>query len=187
MKNMVKTNNTTGATIYDLGNIMQAVSLSELNRVLKETEKKTQEQAEAERQSLEALKQQEIDARIQEKQMQLDHDDLNKEKDRRRDLLVAEIRAAGYGSMVDLNENNQSDFQDVMANIKSGSEFQETMDLQNSKVQTQKDIAQDKANIERDKINAQMKLKEIDLQIARENKNKSDVPKEKSKAKKPKK
>ena len=35
------------------------------------------------------------------------------EKDRQNDVLLAEIRSAGYGSMVDLNQNQQSDYQDA--------------------------------------------------------------------------
>ena len=47
----------------------------------------------------EKLQQMENERYIQEKKMQLDHDTIEAEKDRRRDLLVAEIKASGYGSM----------------------------------------------------------------------------------------
>jgi hypothetical protein len=49
-------------------------------------------------------KQQEIE------QMKIDAVAAEKEKDRQRDILVAEIRAAGYGSSADVNQNQMSDY-----------------------------------------------------------------------------
>ena len=44
-------------------------------------------------------------------------------------LLLAEIRSAGYGSMVDINQNQQSDYQDAMKDIRETTEYQEQMNL----------------------------------------------------------
>jgi len=176
MKAMVEKDNTTGASIYDLGNIMQAESLSELNHVLKATEEKANQAAQAEQQSAEGMKQQEIEARIKEKQMQLDHDSMENEKNRRRDILVAEIRAAGYGAAVDLNQNAQSDFMDMLTQIRGSEEFQANMDLQNSKVSNQVQADTDKSQIAREQMANQLQMKQIDQNIALQNKNKFDKP-----------
>ena len=40
---------------------------------------------------------------------EIDSQAAEKEKDRQRDILVAEIRAAGYGAMADVNKNEMSD------------------------------------------------------------------------------
>jgi len=177
LKNLVINNNTTGASIYDLGNIMQSDSLSEVNHVLKASEKKANAMRQEEAQSQERLKQMEIDARLKEKQMQVDHESLEAEKNRRRDVLVAEIRAAGMAGAVDLNANAQSDFLDILNNIKSSDEFQQNMNLQSSKENNEVQMQGDRNQIERDKMETQMKMKEMDVQIARENKNKFDTKK----------
>lgn len=177
MKNLVVNNNTTGTSIFDLGNIIQAESLAELNHVLKATEDKAKKQNETERQHEENLKQMETEASIKEIQLQLDHDELESEKNRRRDILVAEIRAAGMAGAVDLNKNAQSDFLDALGVIKGSQEFQENINLQNTKETNKVQQDSERNQIEREKINAQIKLKEMDVQIAKENKNYADLKK----------
>jgi hypothetical protein len=174
MKSLVVNNNTTGASIYDLGNVMQAESLSELNSVLKATEKKAQTQRQQELEHEEKMKQMEIEQRTQEKQMQLDHETMEAEKDRRKDLLVAEIKASGYGAMQDINANAQSDFMDQMETIKSSEEFQQTMSFDQQKEHAKSRVAAEKNILAKEKIQAQVAMKEMDVQIARENKNQFD-------------
>jgi hypothetical protein len=189
MKSLIMNNNTTGASIYDLGNVMQAESLSELNQVLKATERKTAQQRSEEQQHEQQMKQMDIDQKIQEKKMMLDHDSMENEKDRRKDLLVAEIKSAGYGAMQDLNANAQSDYLDALGQIQSTQEFQETMNFEQQKEGSKTQLNADKQQLAREKLQAQMAMKNTDLTIARENKNQFDVKaaakkKEQSKKKK---
>jgi hypothetical protein len=184
LKQLVINNNTTGASIYDLGNLMQSDSLAEINHVLKASEKKTNAIRQEEAQNQEKLKQMEIEARLKEKQMQVDYDTARDEANRRRDILVAEIRAAGMAGAVDLNQNQQSDFLDIMDRIRGSEEFQENVDLQRNKEQNQVKQDQERNAIEREKMETQMKLKEMDMAIAKENKNKFDVKKPQPKKKK---
>lgn len=184
MKELMINNNTTGASVYDLGNVMQAQSLAELNTALKATEKKAAKMRTEENQHQENLKQMEIEARLKEKQMQVDYETAKDEANRRRDILVAEIRAAGMAGAVDLNANAQSDFLDIMEKIKGSEEFKQNMDLQTKKEESK--VAQDEAKnqIEREKMETQLALKDKDLQIAKENKNKFDKKKTDTKKKK---
>ncbi len=184
MKQLVVGNNTTGATIYDLGSIMQSDSLAELNHVLKAAEKKAANVRNNELQGAERMKQMEIEARLKEKQLEMDHTDTRDELNRRRDILVAEIRAAGMAGAVDLNQNQQSDFLDIMEKIKGSQEFQENMTLQTNKENSKVQQDGEKNQIEREKIATQKELKNIDLQIAKENKNKFDAKKPAAKKKK---
>lgn len=177
MKQMVMGNNTTGATIYDLGKIMQAESLADINHVLKNTEKKAQALRQEEMQHEQQLKQMEIDQSIREKQMQLDHEDMVQEKNIRKDLLVAEIKASGYGAMQDLNSNAQSDFMDQMNIIKGSQEFQESMNFEKQKESTKAGLANEKNALAREKLQAQIAMKQMDVNIAKENKNQFDVKK----------
>jgi len=176
MKQLAFSNNTAGATIYDLGNIMQTESIGELTNSLKGIEAKANKQRQEQMQHEQQMQEQEMQTRLQEKQMELDAKMQEAEKDRRKDILIAEIRAAGYGSMQDINQNMQSDYMDALDKIQKSEQFQETMNLQNNKEVNRMTNDREKAQIEREKLQAQMQMKQMDLNIARENKNKYDKP-----------
>ena len=184
MKQLAISNNTAGASIYDLGNIMQTESLGELTVAMKSIERKANDQRQEQMQHEQQMQEQEMQTRIQEKQLELDAKMQEAEKDRRKDILVAEIKAAGYGSMQDINENKQSDYMDALGHIQKSEQFQETMNLQNSKESNRMTNDREKAQIEREKMQADMRMKQMDLDIARENKNKFDVKSKNDKKKK---
>ena len=184
MKTLATTNNTAGASIYDLGTIMQSESLGELTNSLKGIEKKTMAVKQEEQKHQQEMQQQEMQTRLQEKQMQLDHDMQEAEKDRRKDILIAEIKSAGYGSMADINQNQQNDYMDALGEIQKSDQFQETMNLQNTKETNRTQNDREKANLTREKIQADLRAKQMDLEIARENKNKFDKKNSDTKKKK---
>lgn len=177
MKKLASENNTAGASIYDLGKIVQSDSLGTLNSALKQMEDKQLKQRQDEMAHQEKMKQMEIEQRDREKQMELDHEVREAEKNRRKDIMVAEIRAAGYGAMQDLNANQQSDFMDTMDAMRKTDEFQDTMNLQREKEGNRRMESAQKATLEREKMALQRDMKDTDLQIARENKNRFDQKK----------
>jgi hypothetical protein len=156
---------------------MQAESLAEVNHVLKQTEQKANAQAQEKMAHEQKLAEEANQSMIMQKQMELDRQSLEKEKDRRRDLLVAEIKASGFGAMQDMNANSQSDFMDAMEQIKSTQEFQETMNFERDKQSTNTQLQNQKQQLDKAKLDAQMAMKNMDLQIARENKNQFDIKK----------
>lgn len=182
LKSMAEQNNTAGATIYDLGRIEQAETMAELNNALKVIEKKQQENVKNQQDHDMQLQQQKIDAENLEKSTEREFKAAEAEKDRRHDILVAEIRSAGYGGMVDLNQNKQSDYIDEMRNIQDTTEFQQQMGLQNTKANNQMVQHQDKMEIEREKLATSREIANKNLQIAQENKNKFDKGSKKSKS-----
>jgi len=113
-------------------------------------------------------KQQEIE------KMKIDATMAMKEKDRQRDILVAEIRAAGYGSMGDINQNMQSDYSDQMDEIRKTDQYQQQVNLQSQKNSDKVMIDRDKNNIEREKLQVQREIADKQLEVARVNKNKYD-------------
>lgn len=183
LKNLAVNNNTTGASIYDLGRVMQSDSVAELNKVLKASEEKVQQQKQAEMQQAQQMQEQQIQATAEEEKAKRDHEAAEAEKDRRKDILVAEIKAAGFGSMMDLNENQISDFQDAMVDIRQSEQYQEQASIQREKMSNDRVQNIEKNQIEREKIQAQREMKDKDLQIARENKNQYDVKDSKKKEK----
>ena len=179
LKQMAMQNNTTGASIYDLGKIVQSDSIAELNNALKFSEDKAQQQKQQEMQQAQQLQQQQIQAQQETEKMKLDAQAMEKEKDRQRDILVAEIRAAGYGSMADVNKNEMSDYADAMKEIRSSEQYQEQTTLQREKQINENYRQNQKMDIEREKIQAQKDIADRQLEIARENKNKFDSQKNK--------
>ena len=179
LKQVFMSNNTTGASVYDLGEIIQSDSLGTLNAALKQIADKADAQRQQEMQAQQEAQQAEIQAKQQEKQMQYDHESREKEKDRRARLLEAEIKAAGYGAMQDMNKNQESDFQDVLKEVKQSEQYSDTMNFNRDKESNKTDLHQQKLDIEREKLATDTRNKQIEFAIARENKNKYDEKKPK--------
>jgi hypothetical protein len=184
LKQLALSNNTTGASIYDLGNVIKSESIAELTGVLKDAEKKTQEAKQSEMQQQQELQQQMMESQERQKQMDLQFKAEQADLDRQTQLTVAEIRAAGYGAGVDINQNQMSDYQDALEGIRSEQRYQDQMNLKRESEMTKKELGGQKLNIEREKLQTQKEIADKQLQIARENKNKYDIGK--SSTKKPK-
>ena len=181
LKQMAMQNNTTGASIYDLGKVVQSDSIAELNKVLKTSEQKQEQQKQQEMQQAQQMQEQQMQSQQQIEQMKIDAQMAEKEKDRQRDILVAEIKASGYGAMQDFNQNQQSDFVDQMDKIKQSEQYGEQMSLQREKQANENLRENQKLQIEREKLATQKEIADKQLQIARENKNKYDKSSEKKK------
>ena len=175
LKQMALSNNTTGASIYELGNIVKADSIAEVTDILKDSQQRVEQQRQQDMQQQQQMQQEQIQARQQEEQMKLQVEMTEKEKDRQNDVLLAEIRSAGYGSMVDLNENKQSDYQDAMKDIRESDRYQDQANLKREENVAKQGMEQSRLNVEREKIAAQKSIAQTKLDIARENKNKYDV------------
>jgi hypothetical protein len=181
LKQMAVQNNTTGASIYDLGKVIQSDSVASLNSVLKDSEQKLQAQKQQEMQQQQQMQDQALQKQQEIEQMKINAEAAEKEKDRQRDILVAEIRAAGYGSTADINQNQESDFKEAIKEIRDTEQYQEQTGLQREKEANRMTIESQKSQLEREKIQAQKEIADKQLQIARENKNKFDVNPKKEK------
>jgi hypothetical protein len=177
LKQVFMSNNTTGASVYDLGELMQSDSIGSLNVILKGIETKAEEKRKEEMQAAQQAQEAEIAAKKAEKQMEFDHESREKEKDRRSRLLEAEIKAAGYGAMQDVNKNQQSDFQDVLKDVKQSEQYADTMNFNREKESSKTDLSQQKLDIEREKMMNESRNKQMELAIAKENKNRFDEKK----------
>jgi hypothetical protein len=179
LRQLAISNNTAGASIYDLGNILKAESIAELTGVLKQAEDKTKQMKEAEMQQQQQMQQEMLASQEKQKQIDMQFKAEQADLDRQNDVLLAEIKAAGYGSMMDINKNMQSDYQDALAKIQQQENYKDTMDFKRESQLVKNQHNSDKLNIEREKLLAQQEIANKQLEIARENKNKYDVPREK--------
>ncbi len=175
LKQMAIQNNTTGASIYDLGNVIKAESIAEVSDILKDAEMKTQAQKQQEMQQQQQMQQEQLQAQQQQEQMRIQAEAAEAEKERQKDITVAEIRAAGYGSGQDVDQNQVSDFKDAMSDMKETARYREQMDLNRTKSVIEQQQNKSKMDIERERLRTQQSVANTQLQIARENKNKYDV------------
>ena len=175
LKQMAIQNNTTGASIYDLGKVVQSDSISEINTVLKMSEKRTQDQKQQEMQQQQQMQTEQLQSQEKQKQMEIDAASQRDDKMIQKDITVAEIRAAGYGSTVDINQNQESDFKDAMKEIRQTEQYQAQTDLQRQKISDDMVKHSQKMNMEQQKLQAQQDIANKQLEIAKVNKNKYDT------------
>jgi hypothetical protein len=183
LKQLAIQNNTTGASIYDLGNIIKSESIAELTGVLKGAEQKIQAQKEQEMQQQQQMQQEQLQSMERQKQMDLQFRAEEAERDRQTQITVAEIRSAGFGAQSDINKNEMSDYQDALKNIQAQDNYKETMNFKREQEINKNNFNTQKGNLEREKLQAQKEIADKQLQIARENKNKYDVKKTSEKKK----
>ena len=177
LKGMALQNNTTGASIFDLGKVVQSDSISELNDALKSSEEKVQSQKQADMQQQQQMQQEQIASQEKQQQAVIQAEAEKQDKQLQNNITVAEIRAAGYGSTVDIDQNQMSDYRDAMKDIRDTDQYREQTDLQREK-EVNRSIQQSKKDdIEREKLQVQREIADKQLQIAQENKNKFDINK----------
>lgn len=181
LKQLAIQNNTSGASIYELGNIIKADSIAEVSDILKGTEQKQAAMREQEMQQQQQMQQEQLQAKAQEEQMKLQFEAQENEKERQKDITVAEIKSAGYGAMQDINQNQQSDYIDAMKDIRETTKYREQMDMKREQNATQNTISKQKLELDREKLQTQKDIANKNLEIARENKNKYDVESKKKK------
>jgi hypothetical protein len=177
LKQFAINNNTTGASIYDLGKIIQSDSIADVNNVLKLSEQKQQQEKQQEMEMQQKMQQEQIQAAEKQKQMEIQAQSERDDKFIQKDITVAEIRAAGYGSMVDIDQNQQSDFKDAMKEIRETEQYQEQTSIQREKQSNDMVKHSQKMNIEQQKLATQKEIADTQLQIAKTNKNKYDFQK----------
>ena len=174
LKQMALTNNTTGATIYDLGNVIKADSIAEVTDILKDAQSRQEKEKQEQMQQQEKMQQQQLQSQAEEAEKQRAFQKETMDKQIQKDITVAEIRASSYGNQVDLNSNNQNDFQDAMQEIRSRDEYREQMNFKREQASVKNSNEKSKMDIEREKLMNQREVAQTNLEIARENKNQYD-------------
>ena len=177
IRQLALNNNTSGASIYDLGNLVKAESLAEITHTLKAVEEKVQQQQQQQAQSAQEAEKTRQEGENQRQQTELQYKADEAEKDRQAQIKIAEIRSAGYGAMKDVNENKQSDYIDSLEYLDRRNERQQNQ-LMNEKRETNRMIENQSANdIKRQEIQTRKEIADKQLQIALANKNKYDSKK----------
>jgi hypothetical protein len=183
LKQLAIQNNTTGASIYDLGNVIKSESIAELTGVLKAAEEKAMQAKQQEQQHQQKMQEEQLAAMEKQKQMDMQFKAEQADLDRQNNIVLAEIRSAGYGSMVDINKNEQSDYIDALEKIQDEQKYYDQMNIKRESELVKKEQGEQKLNIERQRLQTQREIADKQLQIAKENKNKYDSKKSSDKKK----
>jgi hypothetical protein len=174
IRQLALSNNTAGASIYDLGNIIKADSMAEITHTLKAIEEKVnaQRQQEQEGQQQAIQMQQQAETERQDKKLAFEAE--QNQLDRDNSIREAEIRSAGYTGMQDMNENKQSDYIDTLKYLDDKNAKNENIALQRDKELNQQVNEQRKANLTQQELQTRERIADKQVQIAAMNKNKYD-------------
>lgn len=177
IRSLALSNNTAGASIYDLGNIIKADSLAEITHTLKAIEEKTNAQRQQEQQSQQQTVQMEQQAETERQESKQKFEAEQNQLDRESGERIAEIRAAVATGTQDLNTNQQSDYIDTLQYLDK-----KNIDNQNINFKKQQEInkqanAEVQNNLKRQELQTRENIANKQVQIAMTNKNKYDKKK----------
>jgi hypothetical protein len=177
IRQLALNNNTSGASIYDLGNLVKAESLAEITHTLKAVEEKVQASQQQQAQSQQEAEKMRQEGENQRQQAELQFKAEQADLDRQAEIQVAEIRSAGFGAMKDVNENKQSDYIDSLEYLDKRKERQQSQ-LMDEKRETNRMIENQTNNdIKRQELLTRKEIADKQLQVALANKNKYDSKK----------
>lgn len=174
IRGLALNNNTSGASIYDLGNLVKADSMAEITSVMKGIEEKTSKSKQQEMQAMqeaERMRQEGETARLEAK---LKYDAEQAALNRDNQVKVAEIRSAGFTAMNDRDQNNQSDYIDTLEYLDKKNAKETDQALARQRDLNKNITEQRKLELSRQQMESKERIAEKQLQIARVNKNKFD-------------
>lgn len=177
IKSLALNNNTSGATVYDLGDILKSDSMAELDHVMKEVEKKAMKSKEAEHQKQLEIQQQQIDAAKEARAIEVQHEDSQSQLERDKDVRVAEIRAASATGLVDINKNEKSDYIDTLNYLDKKAARDQKTTIEKERNIDKKVSEGKQINLKREDMRSKEKISKDKLAIAKQNKNKYDFKK----------
>ena len=169
-------NNTTGASIYDLGRIFTLDTPTEILEALQESEMKMLKQKEQDAKYQQELQEQMLAAQAEKDMRDKAFEAEENEKDRRAKILSDQIRAAGYP---DTSDNGQDEYLSRLEMIQSQREYQDTMDLKREQESQKTELAREQMNLKREELLTKKEISDNQLRIARENQTKAEIEKRK--------
>jgi len=173
IRGLALSNNTSGASIYDLGNLIKADSIAEISHVLKSVEEKVQKMKEADNAHQIELLQTTEAAETERHNAKLMFDAEQNELDRENNIDVAEVKGAGF-QVGDLNNNDQSDYMDSLKYLDGQRAKSEDQAFQRQKEVSKNNLDSQKLALQRDELSTRKDIANKQLAIARTNKNKYD-------------
>jgi hypothetical protein len=173
IKQLAIQNNTAGASIYDLAEIVKADSMSEVTHVLKGIQEKTEMQRQQEMQQQQQMQQQQLQAQQQMQEAQQRFEAEQNQLNRQTQIDVAEIKGAGYQTG-DQNLNQQSDYIDSLEYLDKKRQADDQIALKREQEVNKNNREAQSLNLKREELNARKEIANKQLEVAKTNKNKYD-------------
>ena len=152
-------NNTSGASILDLATIIESSNTREIKDVLEASINKQQQQVQEQRQHEQEMLNKQIESNRAEKQADRDHEISENEKDRIKDMYIADVRALGFSKDPDVDNSGINDVLEIQKmNLAQGKYYSDIINRENVLNQKKADANQ-KQSLEREKLN--LKKQEI--------------------------
>lgn len=174
IRQLALNNNTAGASIYDLGNILKADSLAEITHTMKGIEDKTNKAKQQEMQSMQETEKMKQEAENQRQEAMLKAEAEQRALDREKDVRVAEIRSAGFTAMKDMNNDGQSDYISTLEYLDKKNAQQASQQLDRDREINRQATEQQKLDLKRQELASRERIAEKQVQVAQTNKNKYD-------------
>jgi len=174
IRGLAMNNNTAGASIYDLGNILKADSLAEITHTMKGIEEKVAQSKQQEMQSMQETEKMKQEAETQRMEAQLKFQAEQRALDREKDVQVAEIRSAGYTAMMDADKDGQTDYIKTLEYLDKKNMQERDGAMQRERELNKQMTEQQKLNLQRDELRIRESIANKQLQVAQTNKNKYD-------------
>lgn len=166
IEQLLMSDNTSGADVYDKMKAIQIPVLSELNTFMTTLQKKKQEENQQQQQAEAAQQKAEQDHEMQLLQEKQQFEAGENDKDRQNELEISEIKAAGYGNGQDINANQENDYMDNLKVIQGQQQHNDKMDLERDKLTTNSGLKQQDQQIQRQKIQEESKRTNANVKVA---------------------
>lgn len=176
IKNLAINNNTSGATVYDLTDLMKADTLGEVEHAMKKAEQRAQAVRQQEQSNAENLEQMRITAEKEKQEAEQRFEALQNELDRENNIDVAEIRAAVSTGLADLDANGENDYMDTLKYLDDKRVKDETLQLNRQKEMNRMVTEDQKMNLKREELRSRERIADKQVRIASINKNRYDKP-----------
>jgi hypothetical protein len=177
IRGLALSNNTAGASIYDLGDILKADSLAEVDHTMKAIEEKMNKMRQEDQQYKLDAQQKEFEAAERKLMIEKQFEASENALDRENDITVAKIRASTLTGMGDKDGNGTNDYIDTLEYLDKHDKVLSDMELNREKESNKNIIENKKLALKEKEMASKEKIANTQLQIAAKNKNKYDVKK----------
>jgi hypothetical protein len=174
-------NNTTDATIYDLGRMLTLDTPTEFLDALQESEAKMMRRQKEQQDHEAQLQQQMIEAQQQALAMEKQFEASENQKDREARLLEVQIQAAGYTGGKDVDGNAQSDYLDSLKFIQEQQAHADGINFKREQETNKMQMSQQQMQLKMQELQTRKEVAEKQLQIARENQTKAELERRRKK------
>lgn len=167
IKQLLLTNNTSGANLYDLVRGMQIPTVTEMNTFMKGLEQRTIQEQQQKMGQEQQMHDQELQQQLQLLQQKQQFEMEKQDKEIQKDIYVAEIQAESRAVQTNSPADSEAAYQKGLDRIEAQQNFQETMNLDRQKHLTDTALKEKTLAVQQAKVKAEENRTKQELQSAK--------------------